>query len=451
MSSKTLVLMLGVCVFLAAGAGVSFAAPDSATTTTREISFDLKYLGLTAKKGEPRYGMCFGFEQMDEANTSFTKSLNLPRGKGVYVRHDPETATLGGYGDSMALEMDGDRAVALYVDLNGDGKFSPNEKIPPSKDKSPTGEGTLFVTPDFKAKTKDGKETLYRFLLIQSFDEIQALGGRKTTGNRISVFPACVWEGSAPMDGKPFHLVLFDRDFDGLLSTLGKDRFLLMPETEYAKGLERDVSLQAAPLNRLAIVNGRFFDVHVETAAGSAQPSKVILRKSEIATSKLVLEVKGSEGVKANLATLQLRVGEENLLLVWDGASSVQKELPVGAYQMAWPALQYGSAKSDEWTVDICMESGITVEPGAPYAMKLGELNLTPSVDLMQVRSKSDTKPQTVFKKGDDILCWSEVRGAAGERYTLFKKIGGGNIGDPQIRILSAEGRQVASGSTSYG
>jgi hypothetical protein len=450
MSSKTLVLMLGVCVFLAAGTGVLFAAPDSATTATREISFDLKYLGLTAKKGEPRYGMCFGFEQMDEANTSFTKSLNLPRGKGLYVRHDPETATLGGYGDSMALEMDENRAVALYIDLNDNGKLSPNERILPSKDKSPIGEGTLFLTPDFKAKTKDGKETLYRFLLIQTSGEPQTRDGRKSKID-ILVFPACVWEGSASMDGRPFHLVLFDRDFDGLLSTLGKDRFLLIPEAEYAKALERDVSLQAAPLNRLTIINGQFYDVRVETAAGSAQPSKAVLKKSEIATSKLVLEIRGSQGVKANLATLQLRVGEENLLLVWDGASRVQKELPVGTYEMAGPTLHYGSEKPDEWTVNILMPSGIRVEAGSPYVMKLGELKLTPCMESMQERANRGAKRQTIFRKGDDILCYSEVRGSAGESYTRFKKIGGGNIADPQVRILNAEGRQVASGSTSYG
>jgi hypothetical protein len=84
----------------------------------------------------------------------------------------------------------------------------------------------------------------------------------------------------------------------------------------------------------------------------------------------------------------------------------------------------------------------------------LGLPKLTPAVVKEQDRYNPEAKPTTVFKKGDDIYCSLEIKGAAGEKYERFEQSVPGKAGNrpaPQVRIMDGNGKEVASASMQYG
>jgi len=444
MSRKASVLLLGICVLMVAPSATPLlGAPASAKPNAGQITFELKYRGLTGAKGEPRVGFSWGFGSSNEPQSPFTKSLNLPKEKVIYIPRLPLLAQAGNE-SALALELDGDKSVALYVDLNGDGKLSPNEKILPSKEKSPRDPGTLYVTPDFKVKTKNGKESPYRLFLIDG--TYSAAGGKVRHSPEFS--PACLWEGAGVMDGKPFHLVLLDNDFDGQFTQFGQDGCALMPEAEYAKALESGY-LPRERLSRLVPIGQQFYTLRMETTPDGAQPARAVLTKSESPLGKIALELKGSEGMKAVLTSLYLCGREGDTFFNLAGKGAIEQALPVGSYLVENGAISYGSANPEEWLTDFSSGPEITVSADASCLLKLGQPKLTPSVVKRQDRYRPDAKPGAVFKKGDDIYCSPEVKGMASEKYRSFSRMSGDKVPDPTIRIVDANGKEVASASIS--
>jgi len=339
MSRKVLFLLASACVFLAAGSRIALpGAPDSTKPNAGEIVFELKYRGLTGAKGEPRIGMMSGFSSPREAQSPFTQSLNLSKEKVMYLSLPTLQATNRDERWS-ALEIEGDRSVAFYMDLDGDGKLSPNEKILPSMEKPPMGEGSLYVTPDFKTKTKNGKESLYRVFLIDQL--YRADNGKVRHSPMFS--PACLWEGTGTIEGKPFHVVLFDDNFDGLFAQFGEDKCALLPEAEHPKALE-SAYFPRERLSRLVSIGQQIYSLRVETTADGARPARVVLKKSEIPLGKLALEFKGAEGVKAEFDNVYLSQGNE-VFFNLTRTEGKERNLPIGSYQVLNGAIRYGSAR----------------------------------------------------------------------------------------------------------
>jgi hypothetical protein len=444
MSGKTLVLLAGMCALLTAGAGGALcAAPDPGNAKSGEVTIELKYRGLTGAKGEPRPWSFTGWGASNEASLEFTKNLNLPKRKALYPRFRSNANVEG---TELALELDGDKSVALYMDLNGDGKCSPNEKILPSKEKSPMGESALFVTPDFQVKGKEGKDIPYRvFLIDQTYD-----AGGGNLDHSVMFAPACVWEGVGSIDGKLYRLVLFDVHFDGQFTKFGQDRFALMPEAEYVKALESGY-LPRERLSRLVPIERQFYTLRLETTADGAQPAKAVLTKSESPLGKIALELKGGEGMKGVLNSLYLRGREGDTFFTLAGKGAIEQALPVGSYQVESGAIGYGSANPREWRTDFQNGSEITVTAESSCILKLGQPKLTPSVVKQQDRYRSDVKPDKAFKKGDDIYCSPEITGMAGEKYGRFSRMSADKVPDPSVRIMDANGKEVASASMPYG
>jgi hypothetical protein len=189
----------------------------------------------------------------------------------------------------------------------------------------------------------------------------------------------------------------------------------------------------------------------VETTADGAQPAKAVLTKSESPLGKLVLELKGSEGMKAVLNSLYLRGREGDTFLDLAGKGASEQALPVGSYLVENGGISYGSANPEEWRTDFQIALEITVTAESSSILKLGQPKLTPAVVKEQDRYRPDAKPDKAFKKGDDIYCSPEVKGMAGEKYRSFSRISADKVPDPTIRIVDANGREVASASMPYG
>jgi len=468
MSRKTWVLLVGVCVFLAAGSRTAFSgAPDStkpnagqitaekadvgtaagpAKTNAGEITFELKYRGLSEAKGEIGIGATYAFHSpVDAAPSTFTKNLNLPSGKGLYFSL-PRLQTQSGEGEWLALEIDGDKSAALYMDLDGDCKFSPSERILPSKELLPAPLGPLYVTPDFKGKTPKGKESPYRVFLM---DRTNGVSQGKMR-HYLVLRPACLWEGVGSIAGKSFHLILFDGNFDGLFTEFGEDSYALMPEADYLKTQGKSTPLPREPLSGLVPIEQQFYSLRLESTPDGLQPAKAILKRSEIPLGKIVFEFKGTEGVKAELSSAYLTQGGK-VFFNLTGIEAKERELPVGSYQVENGFIRYGSVKPDEWGVNFQNGSEITVAAGTPCIVRLGQPKLTPTVTKEQDRYSPEAKPETAFKKGDEIYCSPEIKGMAGEQYGRFYGSSTNKAPEPQVRIQDANGKEVVSASMQYG
>ena len=464
MSGKKWIPFLVACVFLAAGSrAVLSGAPDSAKTNAGQIAaektdvvvstasakadageiiFEMKYRGLTGAKGDLQLASYSSFGSADEARSPFTQSLNLPKGKGIYGTLAC-LQTSDGKEVWSALEVDGDKSVAFYVDLDRDGKLSPNEKILRSKEKSPMGEGVLYVTPDFR-----GKGSPYRVFLI---DQLYRAGNGKVE-HTPWFGPACRWEGTGTIDGTLFRLILFDDDNqDGRFARFGQDSYALVLEAEYLKGLEKGERLHRERFSRLIPAGKQFYELRVETTADGAQPARVVLRKREIPWGKITLDLKGTEGMKVKMNSVFLRGRERDVFFDLAGPGGNERELPIGSYQLERGAIGYGSARPNEWQARFRNGSEMTVVAGAPCVQRLGQPKLTPAAMKEQDRYSPNAKPTTVFEKSDNIYCFLEVKGLAGEKYGFFYQPSVGPIPEPQVRILDANGKEVASASMEYG
>jgi hypothetical protein len=471
MSGKAWVLVVGACVFLTAGSRIALSgAPDSSKTTADEIVFEMKYLGLPGAEEdgdvEPWIGCYRAAGTAPKARSSFTESLNLPKEKTMYLSLPSIHTSDGNKEEWIALETDGVKSGALYMDLDGNGKLSPNEKILPSKRMYSTGAGPkgamfCYATPDFKAKTKEGKEFTHRLVLT---DEIHEADGEKAR-HSIMFAPACVWEGSGSIAGKAFRLILLDVNFDGQFTLFGQDACKLMPETDYLRYGHFTETLQmmtsgqmvCESLSQLIFVEQQFYSFRLETARDGVQPARVVLKKSEIPLSEFALEFKGTEEVKAELSAVSLRRGSEVFFDLSD-TKGKERKLPIGSYQVRKGFIRYGSTKTDEWQVDFQNGPEIAVAAESPCIVKLGQPKLTPTVVKQRDRYNSEAKPVEVFKKGDDLYCSPEVKGLAGETYGCFsqsstqkRSIVSRQTPDPQVRILDVKGKEVASASMPYG
>ena len=454
MSRKVLFLAVGVCVFLAAGSRIALSgAPDSTKTDAGQITFELKYRGLTGAKGEPRIQSFYGFGSSDEAPSAFTKSLNLPKGRTIY----PEVRfqNLSGNAEWLALELDEKQPVALYMDMDGDGKLSRNERILPSKEKSPLGgDSTFFVTPDFTAKTKDGNGFPCR-----RFAVIGDGGTPGTGGNRIRYSPmvgtGCIWEGAGSIDGKSFNLALFDGNLDGQFTKYGQDTYALAPEAEYLKTLEKGEYLPRERLSSLVPIGQQFYSLRIETTADGVRPVRAVLRKSEIQLSKITFEFTGTEEMKAELGRVYLCGRGNDVFLNLNGKVGKEFEIPTGSYEVELGMLRYDSVNPPDgwhgWQVDFQHGSEITVAAATPCIVRLGRPKLIPTAVKEQDRYRPEEKPKTVFKKGDEIYCSPEIKGTAGEKYGRFCQPSGAKVLEPQVRIQDANGKEVVSASMQYG
>ena len=128
------------------------------------IVFDMKYRSLSGGKDELRYNSYWGYGG-NSKETPFLANVK----KTV---KDFETVYNPGLkgAEWSAVEIKDKKAVALYIDLDTNGKVSDNEKILPIQNsESNSYNRTEFVTPDFAMKTSDNRQVPFRALLQVAF------------------------------------------------------------------------------------------------------------------------------------------------------------------------------------------------------------------------------------------------------------------------------------------
>jgi len=125
-----------------------------------------------------------------------------------------------------AVEIKDRKAVALYIDLDTNGKFSNNEKILPIQNPGPgSSNRSEFVTPDFILKTQESRQVPFRALLQVDFYGQPA---------RLNCMwsPSCVLEGTSTVNGQQAKLILFANGFSGSFKEFGRSSISLQAGKE---------------------------------------------------------------------------------------------------------------------------------------------------------------------------------------------------------------------------
>ena len=165
------------------------------------IVFDMEYRGLSGKPDEMRYNSYWGFGG-NSKETPFLENLK----KTV---NDFETVYNPSFQGAKwsAIEIKDKKAVAMYIDLDANGKVSDNEKVLPIQaESSGTTRRTEFVTPDFIMNTRNNRQVPFRVLLQVAFY------GQQERPNCMWS-PSCVLEGTSRIDGQQAKLIPFTNGF----------------------------------------------------------------------------------------------------------------------------------------------------------------------------------------------------------------------------------------------
>ena len=181
--------------------------------------FNLKYRGIDSSEAELQPNSWYGYssffgpfpEGKEPPLNDFAKSLNLKADKIEYVQNPNFKST-----EFVVIEYQNSAPVALYIDLNANGKLDEGEKILPIKKSD--GREIEFLTPNFEMLSSDGRKYPYRYII-------------RSTGLGSTMWgSSCVWEGKGKIEGKPYRIVLFDRSQNGDFTQFGNDSCMITPD-----------------------------------------------------------------------------------------------------------------------------------------------------------------------------------------------------------------------------
>jgi len=405
------------------------------------IVFDMKYRGLGGGKDEMRYNSYWGFGQVRGTDTAFIQDLKK-KIKDFETIHNPNFKGA----ESAAVETKDDKAVAFYFDLDADGKVSDDERILPiATEAASTRAVTEFVTPDFMMNTGDGRKVPFRVLLQVFF-----YGGSSRPNYMWS--PSCVLEGTSTFNGKPTRLILFASGFTGDFDKFGSCSYTLQdPEESTGQYISRH--------NLSSIINykGQFYNLKLSGSYEKDKRIQVELKEYAGATGELAIQLKPDKNLRTRLSYAGIVGVNDETVRIRFKVPSEQTKLPVGVYKLCDGHMNYGVKKTNEWRLDFDFkeEPEFTIEADKTCNLELGGPELLISAVEEKGRYKSDVKEQTVYSEGTNVYITRIIKGKGGELYGRFSKQAetGPDYKDiePEIRIVGADGKQVAAAKIKYG
>jgi hypothetical protein len=398
------------------------------------IVFDLKYRGLSGEKDELRYNSYWGFGGGAQ-DTPFLSDLkkNLKDFEAVY---NPNFVGA----EWSAVEIKDNKAVALYIDINADGKVSNNEKILPIQNSEPSSYNrTEFVTPDFIMKTQGNRQVPFRALL-QVYDQQEL--------PQCMWSPSCVLEGTSTIDGQPAKLTLFSNGFTGSFKDFGRCSISLQTgKEETGSYVSRDI------LSSIINHNGQFYDVEFNGRHGKNSTVRAILTEYTGDTGNLTTQLTGDTNLEAKLSSANI-AGSKDTTVQFNLASE-QAKLPTGSYKLNRGYVNYSTENGDKWQLDFQEGPEFVIDADKTCNVELGKPVLSISAIEENKRYQSDVKEQTVYSEGTNVYISRIIKGKAGELYGQFSEqtenSRGYNAIEPDIKIVDSEGKEAVATKIKYG
>lgn len=416
-------------------------AKDSIEPEQETFVFEMKYRGLGLPKDEPLYNTSVGYSGSNDANDSpFIRALKAK------VENLQTISNYNFRGAKWsAIELEGRNPVALYFDLNADGKLSDNEKILPLPESEWLFGDPEFITPDFMINKRDGRQVPFRALL--RVDCSGRSSGRPSRPS-CSWSPHCILEGTSVIDGEIATLILFADGTSGSFTKFGGCSYSLHIGEKKNEETER---FKPNPLlSRIIHHNDVFYHLNLVGNHEKDQSVRAELKKYTGAISEVVFKATGNKPLEVNLEfPWGIGCKDENLYF---RVSGDRFKLPAGSYVFTKGLMRYCVENENQWRV-LIEDLEMKVGSRKVETIELGQPVLTVTAE--DVNKKEDAKNQTVFSKGSKIRFTSTIRGASGGRYDRFyqKRLNthGDERVDPKIRIIGSDGGEIIPGKVEYG
>jgi hypothetical protein len=399
--------------------------------------FDLTYRGLSGEKDELSYNSFWGFGQSRGSNSAFVAEVKK-KAKNVEAVNNRYFAGA----EWAAVETRDEKPVAFYFDLNADGKVSDDEILQPTQTlSSGSSRRTIFVTPNFTMKTRQGNQIPFRVLLQAAY-----YGSQSRPMYMWS--PSCVLEGASTLADKPVKLILYASGFTGSFTEFGRCSYsLLAADAQTGRYVPRQ------SLSSLVNYEGKYYRLKLQGEHGQGKTVRAVLEEYTGATGKIAVELTGSQDLKARLSRASLAGSEDDTIRF--NISGGQTVLPAEAYKLSSGYINYGTATNDQCQVSITEAPDFRIEAGKTCNIDLGKPALAVRAVEERKRSSRSAKGQSAFSEGTAIHFSPKIRGKAGELYGRFSQRTGNSRSykdiEPTIRIADSNGKEVASAKMKYG
>jgi hypothetical protein len=419
------------------GAGLT-AVSDFPSVPAGAIVFDLKYRGLSGSEDDLRYHSSWGFGGRGDDEVPFIDAVEIEDVEEIITVYNPDLAGA----EWSAVELQDNKAVAFYFDLNADGKLSGNEKILPTTELGWDGERieVEFVTPDFIIKT-DGREVPFRVLLRAYSYELEARPNCMWS-------PSCVLEGTSTFNGEPTKLVLYSNGFRGSFKEFGSCSYSLLTGEE-----EQKEYVQQETLSSIINYRGQFYRVNLYGSHEKGKAIRAVLEKDRTPTGEFAVRLTGDAKLKSRLNGVTISGSKDKT--IYFNISGNQSRLPAKAYRIDRGYLSYGSENEDEWQLNFKEGPEFEIDPERACTVELGRPKLSVSAIDEKKRYHDDAKEQSVYAQGTKIYLTRVIKGMGGELFGRFShKEQDSRTWDkiqPTIKIEDSEGEEVLSEKMKYG
>lgn len=411
------------------------------------IVFDVSYVGLPGDQ----YSTYWGFGRPRDSESPFIKDVREKVGEIQVIENSyfPDARL-------SAVEVSDDKAQALYFDLDQNGKLSDNEKILPLTPK-PNDNSTRadFITPDFDLKTQEGRTVPFR--TIARVDLRGSSGDLKAD---VMWSPACIYQGTASIDGEPTRMTLFTSGFSGRFDQFGRGRYTLIKEKDYDP---EKVASSRQTLSSLINYNGRFYRLQTFGSNEKGKVFKAALVEDTSPRGTVALNIKANNALRTELTSATINgKGDKTIHFNISGG---QTELLEGDYVLSRGGFKYGVGKENEWRVDFSKGPEFVITPEKETVITMGKPAMSIRAVDRNKRYHTDAKTQKSYIKGKTIYLEPITKGTAGEVYGKFrewkqrtnKKTG--ELEDkwrwtdsaPHILIVDPGGKEFVSKTMEYG